>query len=456
MASRLRERLARSIGRTIEAHRLWMPGSRVVVAVSGGSDSMALWHLLSWLARDGRWELFPVHVDHGLRDASATESQWLAQWFHDHEGTTLCVVRAPVRSAPGESVEMAARRVRHHVLHQVRVDVGAEVVAFGHQRGDQAETVLGRLVIGAGARGLSGIRPRQDWRAHPLLELSRASLCAMLREDAVPWLEDPTNTDVAILRNRLRHEVLPMLERLNPSLEPALAHLAARMGEVADFLEEQAAAWLREGSRADGDGTRLSGSFATLAPALQAEVLGLLGRRAGLRLNQAQVRQARERDATWPGGVVVRHTSNGVVWVGPASALGNASWGSAPQRLGMGTLSLPGGTLVVRRVAAPLGECAETAVNAERWPELWVRAWRPGDRLMPLGRGGHRKLKTLFQEARMPPNRRHTWPIVVGAASGAPILAVPGVAVDEVARVVAGHPYWLLVYTPAEAFSRMV
>ncbi|MCY0886534.1 MAG: tRNA lysidine(34) synthetase TilS [Firmicutes bacterium] len=427
------DRLEEAVAAFAARRGLWRPGDRLLVAVSGGGDSMALWAVLSALAGPAQLALLPVHVDHGLRPGSAREAETLRGWFRDRWGRELEVLRAAVQPAPGESLEMAARRVRYALLRTRARAWGPDtLIALGHQQDDQAETVLMRVLTGTGITGLAAMRPRQGLLVRPLLGTGRATLRDYLRRQDIPWLEDPTNADPAMLRNRIRHQLLPLIRSaVNPAAVRALAGLADRSAEVADWLEMEAARWLEAHARRRGPDRELDAGFRTLPPALQTAVLLRLARELGLTLQQPQVEGARTGGVNWPRGWRVQPGPDGTLRVRAPAPL--PSWDREPPRpLAPGSWPADGGRLLVRQLM-PGEEPAtgETVLDPGHWMDLGWRFWRPGDRLAAPGLGGrHKKLQDLFTEHRIPPPLRRRWPLVVAREAGGRevVLAVPGLA----------------------------
>ena len=229
------------VRRAVARHGLLARGDRVVVALSGGADSTALLDLLARLAPEYDLELIPAHLDHGLRPG-AGETAFCREAAARYGLELVAGAVRPGRLA-GPSLQQAAREARYAFLLETARAHGARRMALGHQADDQAETVLLRLLRGAGRRGLAGMPVRREPGViRPLLGIRRAEIRAYLRRREIPFLEDPSNRSEAYLRNRVRADLLPRLEReYNPSLVRDLAAAAEILAEEDLFLEEEAA-----------------------------------------------------------------------------------------------------------------------------------------------------------------------------------------------------------------------
>lgn len=226
-----------------ELTRPWAPprGSSVVVAVSGGGDSVALLHLLAGLAPGRGWNLVVATLDHGLRGAEGAEDRRFVRALALELGLP-CVDRTiPVQVPPGSSGESAARTVRHDFFQAVLKETGAGAVALGHALEDQVETVLFRLGRGTGLRGMGGMSRWSPPLWRPLLKVKRAFLRGLLEKAALPWREDATNAAQSHARNRLRAGVLPALEKaLGTACLANIARAADLAREDEGFLDQTA------------------------------------------------------------------------------------------------------------------------------------------------------------------------------------------------------------------------
>ncbi len=234
--------LHQKVRRTIRRHGLCPPGSRVLVGLSGGSDSVALTLLLADLAEYGEFEVSGVaHLNHRLRATAPRDEEFCRQFAVRH-GLRIAVESADVQTHAREqrlSVEDAARRVRYAFLERTASELGADRIAVGHTQDDQAETFLLKLMRGAGLTGLAGIYPRRGPVIRPLLDAARAELRAYLRARGESWVEDETNEDVENPRNRVRHRVLAELDRAaGGETRPAIARAAGLIREDGQWLDE--------------------------------------------------------------------------------------------------------------------------------------------------------------------------------------------------------------------------
>jgi tRNA(Ile)-lysidine synthase len=229
---------------TIRRYSLLTPEATVVAATSGGSDSVALAYVLDELDRSGVCRLIGLaHFNHQLRTEADRDEMFCVQLANDL-GRPLIADRADVRDLArreNRSIEDAARTARHAFLERARVGLGADVVALGHTRDDQAETFLLRLLRGAGSRGLGAMHPRREALIRPLIDCRRAELKAWLAQRNIAFVHDASNDDVSVPRNRVRAELLPLIEaRFNPSIVEVLAEEAELARDDHQWLEAAA------------------------------------------------------------------------------------------------------------------------------------------------------------------------------------------------------------------------
>jgi len=266
--------LLNQVAQTLRRRIQLPPAARVLAAVSGGADSVSLARLLAELAARGTLTLVGIaHLNHQLRGADADGDEAFCAALAERLGVPFRAARADVAdlaAARGESIEAAARRARYAFLSETARSLGATHVATGHTLDDQAETVLLRLLRGAGSRGLSGIRARRGSVIRPLLECRRADVRAYLAARGETFREDASNMDRRIPRNRLRHELLPIIDALAPGGCEALARTATLAADDEEFLLAHAIDVARSIVLTDTNGVQLKrASLAALPPAIR-------------------------------------------------------------------------------------------------------------------------------------------------------------------------------------------
>jgi tRNA(Ile)-lysidine synthase len=286
--------LLERIRSTVVQHALFGEGDAVVAAVSGGADSTTLACVLAELAPAlGARLIGLAHLNHGLRDAADADEAWCAD-LASRLGLPFDSRRADIRGEAGRrgtSIEDAARVVRYQFLAEVAAARGATRVAVGHTRDDQAETVLLRLARGAGPGGLAGIFPRAGQVVRPLLDVRRTEIEAWLRERGIAWREDESNQDRAILRNAVRHDVMPAFAAaFGPGVVDVLARQADLSRDDADWFAMVATETAGRLVLEDGDALAIeAAALGTLHPAIARRVvLDALRRSSGRRFVGAE------------------------------------------------------------------------------------------------------------------------------------------------------------------------
>jgi tRNA(Ile)-lysidine synthase len=411
------------------------PGDRILVALSGGADSVVLLDLLLRAAESLEIEVCAAHLDHGMRSVSAGDAHFV-QEFCLQRKVPLGVDR---RDIPGlalarkQGLEEAARDERRTFLRETARRFGCNLIALGHHRDDQAETFLHRLLRGSGLSGLAGMRLRSDPFIRPLLPFSRTQILAYLADHRLPHVEDLSNADTAFTRNRLRHDLLPRLREFNPRIDEHLARLSHRIALEEEYWDLQVAHQLESLCRQGGGGLWLPlEALQGLHPALRVRVLrGALERlRGDLRGLGAQhfgdieglLESPRpEAEVHLPGAWVARRYQKLWLRTEPPPVAG----GFAVAVPGPGVYDLPGGgRLMVSLEDVCSGEDAwsvEFDAASVAFP-LLVRSFMPGDRFYPSGAPGHRKLKDFFIDIKLERESRRSQPLVVADE----ILWLPG------------------------------
>jgi tRNA(Ile)-lysidine synthase len=251
------------------------PGQTVVVACSGGADSLALLSATVFEGRKAGWHVAGATVDHGLQDGSAAHAAHVVEQMAGLGADETLTATVHVESG-GLGPEAAARRARYAVLEQLAEHVGAVAVLLGHTRDDQAETVLLGLARGSGGRSLAGMRRSFDRFVRPLLDLPRADTVTACQVEGIDFWEDPHNADPAYTRVRVRRTVLPLLEdELGPGVAETLARTADQLRDDMALLDELADAAY------DGLRDLLVDGLLALPPSLRRRVLRLAALAAG-------------------------------------------------------------------------------------------------------------------------------------------------------------------------------
>ncbi len=419
------------------------PDSRIVLAVSGGPDSVALLHLAHSLAEEHRWQLVAAHFDHGLRDDSIAEAEQVAAWV-DALGIR-CHVGRPER--PLDARQAALRDARYAFLRAVTASEDARRMATAHHADDQAETVLFRVLRGTGVRGLAGIPERRGSIVRPLLGFWRAELEAYLTERSIAYLTDPSNTDPRWARARLRTQLLPAMESAwEGPVRERLVELARSAADADRALLEQAKEALRASSASPRDkGVQFVRSvFCRSHPIVQARALAVLAERLeDVRLSRGGTRVAVEfikggrsgASMDIGRGLTLRREFD-YLWLGVPNAEERSRSLTVPaEGSGTETVSLDGRVFRVSWKRDAQSERPESALSAENVLQvpsdavlpLEVRARRPGDGIRL--RGGRRKLKRLLIDCRVPVSERSRIPVLSDAQGR--ILWVWGVARAE-------------------------
>ena len=438
-AEQLRESLPGRVAAAIDAHGLLAPGQSVVLAVSGGADSVALLRLMHELARcDGRgYRLAVAHLDHALRDNSAAEARWVRELAESLQLPVFCRRQDVAAEAHSRRVgiEQAARDLRRSFYAQAAGALSAQAVATAHHADDQAETVLFRAARGSHLQGLAGIAPRQAMGENapvlirPLLGIGRQMLREYLRAIGQGWQEDPTNAELHLARNRIRHVVLPQLaEAVNPNVVEALGRLAAAAAESEAYLAGQAQSLLADAA-ANGPG-RAELDLATLAGRpdvllrcafrrwlVEAGVPGGALTRGHLEA-LAALAEAGEGVVNLPADSRVRARAGRLRLLPPGAddPPAPADWsGVALNR--QGETRLPDGRVILcRQTACDTKTLAAHRADPRRQGEyldadrlegpLTARPVRPGDAFVPLGAPGHQKVSDFLINAKVPAPRR--------------------------------------------------
>ena len=447
--------LVSEVQRFIDAHELLHPGARVVVSVSGGADSMALLALLHGLVPTYCLTLFVAHINHQLRDGEAVRDARFVESWADRLGLAFHKVDVDVRFLKrrgGMSSQEAARQLRYGALLSLRDSLAATHVATGHTADDQAETVLLRLLRGAGSTGLAGIAAKRTPFIRPLLGVHRDSIHSYLRSTGISWVEDSSNTSRAYLRNRVRLDLMPVLGQYRPGIAQRLRRTADMLRADNDELEEQTRV-LAQRAVARRVGRSM---FAILRPPFAAAPLALQRRLLRETIDRLppsehaggfQDIEALVRFAVGSGRVGQRLTLAGQVmaeWHEAAVLLWKAGALPATSMAVLlpvpGYLALTGLSLSVEAKSCNLKREWKSLAGPSRVfarceaveLPLSIRFPRPGDRFQPLGASGSQKLQDFFVNSKVPRAVRPYVPLVLSRGQ---ILWVVGYRIAEPFKV---------------------
>ncbi|NLF23430.1 MAG: tRNA lysidine(34) synthetase TilS [Lentisphaerae bacterium] len=454
------EALPARVEQTVARHDLLAGVRRLGIAVSGGADSIALLHLLLPICRQAEVELLALHFNHGLRGADAAADGDLVAVTAARCGIPCRRGGGHVSPGSGRSLEMAAREARLDFFFACAAEASLDAIATGHQADDVAETLLLRLVRGAGTGGLAGLRPcsllvRRTQRLRlirPLLECPREPIQAWLRARRIPWREDASNVDTRIRRNAVRHRLLPRLAaECGTDVKRQLARTAEILRADDEWLESLTASWLERQAPGNPAGADELPRAALMEQplALQRRILRtwLLRQGAVQAAGYATIAAILERcrtPAPWraaiPGNRMLDGDAGGLR-LGGASAVLRSD--SSPQEL-----PVPGHAtwrhLTVQAWLAPgivrgrpaLGvwpaACSLSAEAVGGRP-LTVRGRRPGDRIAPLGMVGSKRIQDLLVDAKIPQNARDAIPLI---CCGETPVWIPGYRVARAFAVV--------------------
>jgi tRNA(Ile)-lysidine synthase len=436
---------------TIEEHRLFRVGDTVIVAVSGGPDSVALLDILASL-RELRLAIIVAHMNHNLRGIESDADEEFVRDLAGEYGFIFEVAAVDVREVSKRrrlSLEEAGRVTRYAWLDTVAAKYGTSLVALGHHADDQAETFLLRLLRGSGTTGLGGMKPLSAEKyVRPLLRLTRSEIISYLEKKGLRYRNDSSNDDINFLRNRIRHECIPYLRSYNPALTERInmtAEVLAADEAVLEAVTEQAFAQY-SGSDGSGPLLRLQG-VRTELPGVRMRLYRraiLAVKRDLARITSSHLKQIdRLVFSSCPSGnlslperlKVVRSYETLLFSFGERISDAGA-WEVTID--GPGSYLLPeGGRITIEIVAAPenpgslpLNRACFDAVTV-RFP-LTVRTYRPGDRFRPFGMSGSKKVKDFFIDSKVPMGVRRRLPILF---SGKDLLWICGLRVAEAGRI---------------------
>lgn len=427
--------LIQQVKQTIKEWKMLSGGQTVVAAVSGGADSVVMLHLLLELAEEFGLRIIVAHMDHGLRGEESRRDHGFVKELARSLGLEFVSKRLKKGELKGlgGSPQEAARVKRYAFLSDAALKYKAQRVALGHTSDDQAETVIMRLLKGSSLSGLSGIPPVRGIFVRPLIQTSRASVEEHAREQGIAFVTDSTNLTVKYLRNRVRLELIPMLAKeYNPSIKETLARTALVLSNDDDFIEKAAikafgAALIEQRA---GMVVFDRGKLKRMHRALSARVflasvhsLGVEGELGSLHVDAFfGIMNGRRPNASisLPGGAGARREYGRMIVEAnlPVKLPADALISGLPLAL-PGLTRIQGIGLIEAKLVKPPKKF--TTGRGTAWFDydalrecgpVTVRQARPGDRMVPFGMEGHRKLKDIFIDSKMPLIERKRTPVV--------------------------------------------
>lgn len=408
---------------------------RVLIGLSGGADSVALLLMMLPEIRSRKIRAEAVHVNHGLRGAESEEDEHFCRALCEREGVPLTVYRADLR---GRTDEASAREARYEAFRNRYSEYGADALVLAHHADDQAETFLMRLIRGAGPEGLSCMRDDEiigDLRIlRPMLSIRREEIRDALRADGIPWREDESNRDTAFLRNRVRHELIPAMNRISNSVVEKICAAAALTGEDNRALNEQARVILdriSSGRRLDAEA--LAGS----PPALRKRVLRLWWQDQGPALKEHALNMAQ----TEAFNGLLNSPKGKINLPGDMHAVRNGKFlfltgneKQPPEPVSVRGAETVFGTFSLTETASE-GEPGD-GKRTQEVPEGFtagcvIRTRQPGDIIHPFGSNGTRKLQDYLTDRRIAEPFRDQIPLL---CRNREVLLVCGVGAGNIPR----------------------
>lgn len=438
------ESLLKKVRKTVQRFSLLEPADRVVVAVSGGADSVCLLHCLGELAPKYGLELLAAHFNHNLRGAESDEDQKFVVDLCRRLGVELTAGSALVREIAKRqkrSLEEACRNSRYEFLLSLKRDRGFGKIALGHNLDDQAETVLMNVIRGAGIDGIKGINPVRDCCIRPLIEVTREEIREFLDSRKIPFRLDSSNLDNSFRRNSIRNSLIPEIRgKYNPSVTAALGRLASIARMESSFLDKLA----REELDRLQPKIKLD-EFLRLDPAIQNRIIKM----ALEELSPVKGGISHEHvTAAWdiitgdnPGAsinlpyeITVRREYDYAVIGREEKKKADFQYViKVPGKIFLKEAGMEFRFALLDSIPKDMGDQWKAFMDyGVVVPPLVFRNFRPGDRIRPLGMEGHRKLQDVFTDRKIPRARRRSVPVLADAES---VLWVPGVITSERMRV---------------------
>ncbi len=420
----------------IQSRRLLARGQKILVAVSGGADSMVLLHTLNSLASENRWQISVAHFNHQLRGRASEADETLVRRTAAKRRLSFFGGSADVKTFASRSkisVEMAARKLRHEFLAKVAREQKISTIALAHHADDQVELFFLRLLRGAGGEGLAGMKWRSPSPAggktslvRPLLACTKAELLAFARDSKIQFRDDATNFSADFLRNRIRNELLPLLrKKYQPAVDKSILRLMDIVGAEAEFVGMAACAAVGEFS---GRSTAVQRRF------VQQQLIA-----AGVVSDFDLVEQLRRTPGKFvcvsPGLAIARDEAGAIelrelFQKGFSGDATNLRFRGKAGRAALGDRKFQWQFLSQKVFSVPQPKPGTEFFDADKvGDEIILRHWRAGDRFQPIGMKLAAKLQDLFVNAKIPAARRRK--LVLAATAAGEIFWVEGLRIGE-------------------------
>jgi tRNA(Ile)-lysidine synthase len=476
--------LAEHLHKSIRQRKLLQTGQPILVAVSGGLDSMVLLHLLHQLSQKESWKLAVAHLNHQLRGRASQADERLVRDTARKLGLPFVVERADVRKFARKhnlSIEMAARKLRHDFLAREALRLDIQTVALAHHADDQIELFFLRLLRGSGGEGLAGMRSsslspsnRQVILVRPLLDVAKNELKDFATKNDIRFREDASNASLEFQRNRIRHELLPLLrQRYQKSLDKVILRVGEIVSAESDFATQCAMDWLVKLESSKTSRHRSSKRFEELPVALQRRIIQLQSLKLGLPVNFDTVenlRLNRESAVNVPGKdgvacltrdifgrinvfssakagfqtssqeVLLSNKAGELVFdglcvewrvaAGVSPAVGILSGGNRLKKhTTKPSTPVPGGRMPPSTAGVPPAATFEYFDAEKVGSSILLRHWKAGDRFNPIGMQQLVKLQDFFTNEKIPRDKRRS--LVVGVAANGEVFWVEGLRISE-------------------------
>lgn len=442
------------VRQTMSTYKMLNPGDKVVIGVSGGPDSVCLLDILHQFLRDLDIKLVVAHFDHGLRPQEDDKETAFVQEIASSLNVPFKTGKASgMTNKTGLSLEELARDARYDFLKKTKKQYTADKIALGHNMNDQAETVIMRLLRGSGPSGLSGIPPcREPGIIRPLIEIERKDILAYLEERRLGYVSDSSNIDTKFLRNKIRIELIPQLQTYQPRLAKILSNTAKIIRDEDYYMEAAANEWLSKNSESDlkNNVTIPLDSFPRLPEPVMNRVIRVALKDTDKRLRRIDLSHINSIKSlalgdrpqgmlNLPNGLIVKRSYDALVF----SWHKNNNTGFQFSIDGPGTYDLD--TINCRLIIEEIKDAVDyneqrdefsafIDADAIQYP-LTVRNFQHGDRFIPLGMKGHKKIKDYFIDKKILSEKRTSTPIVL---SGKKIIWVCGFRIDDSVKITPG------------------